>query len=75
MTFYLLRPLWWPRWLRRVALVMFPIAVPLWLAILVLAGAALLLAAVSRPLRRFWNDPRRINGYGYFQYSGESAAE
>lgn len=75
MRFYLLRPLWWPRWLRRTALVTFPIAVPLWLTALILAGAALLLAEVSRPLGRYWNDPRRISGYGYFRYSGESAAE
>jgi len=63
------RPRYWPRWLRRLFLAAFPIALIGWM----LVGLALLAAGIARgiwhPLGRFWNAPRRVRyRYDYYEY-------
>src|SRR5688572_19903749 len=55
----LFRPFYWPRWLRRSALLTLPLAVPLWLALVAAVGLFEVARSLARPVRDFWVAPRR----------------
>jgi hypothetical protein len=71
------RPRAWPRWVRVMLILTAPVALPLWLALIILSFAgAVCLAAVRgiyRPIRRFALAPqRRISrsrSYGRYHYN------
>ena len=65
--FCLFRPFYWPRWLRRAALLTLPLALPLWLVVIVAVGLFEFARNVVRPIRDFWVAPRRRRSsyYGY----------
>ena len=69
LAFYVVRPMWWPRWLRRLALLTFPLALLFWLAAASLTLLGGLASRAAIPVRRWWTAPRRIDGYGYFEYT------
>lgn len=56
-SWYLLRPLFWPRWLRRAALIFFPLSLPCILLILVIMP---LWIFVTNCLRRFGGSLHKI---------------
>jgi hypothetical protein len=59
LSFYLFRPLYWPRRIRRAFVVLFPIALPLWLLLLPVSIVASMVRGCWRPIRHFWNQPHR----------------
>lgn len=69
--FGLFRPYYWPRWLRRAALVTLPLALPLWMLLVATVGLLELSRTMGRPIRDFWTAPRRRRSpyYGYLPSS------
>jgi hypothetical protein len=65
-----LHPLYWPRWLRRVALLLFPVAIPLWFALLLAVFMLACARALARPLMILWNAPRRRRISYYYGTAG-----
>jgi hypothetical protein len=65
----LIRPLCWPRWLRRVCLLSLPVSVPCWIALLILIPILDGAVQLVRGATRFWNGERRYlyrsDHYGY----------
>lgn len=67
LPFVLTRPMCWPRWLRRLFLLMLPISAIVWLSLGVGTVMCLALWKLLSPILRFWNAPRRryYSPYGY----------
>jgi hypothetical protein len=69
--FRLFHPLYWPRGLRRAAMLTAPLALALWLSVVALATLALVLVGVTAPLAALWNRPQRhrrsYTDYAYTQ--------
>lgn len=69
----------WPRWIRRVFVLLLPLALPIWALLNLAAISGGLLRPLGRLTGKYWNGPqrryRRIGGdYGYFRdprHSGE----
>lgn len=65
----LFHPLYWPRWLRRISILVAPVAIVGWLAVATIVLAVNLLAAIFGLISRLWNRPRRYRQkytrYGY----------
>lgn len=52
---------------RRILIVLFPIALPVWLALLFLAGLVAVLRDFWLPLRELWNaPPKRMSDASYY---------
>lgn len=62
-NWYLLRPLFWPRWLRRAALICFPVSLPCVLFLLatmpIWSLVGNLLQRLGRGLDKIWNARQR----------------
>lgn len=64
-AFTMLHPFFWPRRVRRLFLLVFPLSVAVWLLLwfcLLLEG---LVTAIGRPAVRFWSRPARVR-HGYY---------
>ena len=55
----LVRPLCWPRWIRRASLLLLPLAVPCWLVLLMLVPVGEGLAELGGVIAKFWNGQQR----------------
>src|SRR5262245_49387055 len=53
------QPYHWPRTVRRLVVVTFPISVPLWGIALLVAALLKTLATLMTPIRNFWNAPQQ----------------
>jgi hypothetical protein len=69
-------PSTWKVWSRRLFVVAFPITVPVWLLIIVLANLVLGCVEAWEPIARFWNaPPKRFSSYSYGDYRGRSTGK
>lgn len=63
LNWYLLRPLFWPRWLRRVALILFPLSLPcvlfLFATMPIWTFIAKVLRKLGRGFHKIWNARQR----------------
>ncbi len=64
----LVRPLFWPRWVRRVSIVALPLAVPLWLALVIVTFLSTSLQPLVWIFNKLWNGRQR-RAYRYDRYS------
>jgi hypothetical protein len=72
----LVRPLCWPRWLRRVGLLLLPVSIPCWIALLLLAPFGEGLAGLARGIAKLWNGERRyLYRRDRYEYYEKDAAE
>ncbi|MDG2532752.1 hypothetical protein P6144_03775 [Sphingomonas sp. HITSZ_GF] len=62
LPFFMFRPLYWPRNIRRAFILLLPVSLPTWLVLLVAGIVASVLRACWRPIRYFWNEPHRRRG-------------
>lgn len=64
----LVRPRFWPRWVRRVFLLLLPVTLPLWIALILVLWVMLAFRALWQPIVAFWSAPQR-HRYDYGPYS------
>ncbi len=68
----LIRPLCWPRWVRRAGLLVLPVSIPCWLFLLLLSPIADGLITLARGVAKIWNGEQRqlyrTDQYGYPGY-------
>ena len=64
----LFRPLYWPRWVRRAGMVLFPFSIVVWALIACGAVAAATIMSFGSALDTLWNGHRRYR-YRYDSYS------
>ena len=66
-------PTSWTIKVRRVFVLTFPVAAPLWILMLAASHLWLLSSEVFAPIGRFWNaPPKRLDMQGYYNYPSRS---
>ena len=68
----LVRPKCWPLWVRRIGILLFPVALMLWTVLIVGAFIGRAVSAAGRGIASLWNDKSmgiyRSTGYGDYSY-------